>query len=193
MRTVTRRLAHPGRGRSGRTIEKAHDTLSLPAPSPATQPVVETGHSCGTTPAKERYRDLAPAAEGRRWALAGECQVTERGKRTVRRCAGLSNGEQGASRALKIAAFRAVCLTPVGDQVVHHGRVGQRRGVTQALEIALGNLAKDAPHDLARASLGQAGRELDHIGRRDRSDLLSDVGDKPRAKVPPWPRRRPSG
>ena len=39
-----------------------------------------------------------------------------------------------------------------------------------------GDLAQDAAHDLARARLGQRGRELQRVGRRDRADLLAHPG-----------------
>ena len=58
----------------------------------------------------------------------------------------------------------------VVDQVVDHGRVGERRGVAEVGEIVLGDLAQDAAHDLAGAGLRQARRELDEVGRGDRAD-----------------------
>ena len=45
----------------------------------------------------------------------------------------------------------------VADQVLDHRRIGQRGGVAQRAHLVLGDLAQNAPHDLARAGLGQAG------------------------------------
>ena len=48
----------------------------------------------------------------------------------------------------------ALFVLPVLDQILHHRRFGQGRGITQVGEIILGDLAQDAAHDLARARLG---------------------------------------
>ena len=64
------------------------------------------------------------------------------------------------------------------DEIVDHRRIGQRRGVAEVGEIVLGDLAQDAPHDLAGAGLRQAGRELDEVGLGDRADLLADPLDQ---------------
>src|SRR2546430_1114869 len=56
-------------------------------------------------------------------------------------------------------------VLPVVDEVVDHGRIGERRGVAQRAVIVLGDLAQDAAHDLAGARFRQARRELDEVGR----------------------------
>ena len=81
-----------------------------------------------------------------------------------------------------------VCLPrslvlPVVDQILDHRRVGKRRDVAQVRELVLRDLAQDAAHDLARARLGQARRELDQVGRGDGADLLPDVRDELLAQV----------
>ena len=58
------------------------------------------------------------------------------------------------------------------DQVVDHRRIGQRGRIAKRAEIVLGDLAEDAPHDLAGARLGEARRELDLVGARQRTDFL---------------------
>ena len=47
-------------------------------------------------------------------------------------------------------------ILTVVDQILHDGRVGERRGVAEIGKIVLGDLAQDAAHDLAGAGLGQA-------------------------------------
>ena len=42
---------------------------------------------------------------------------------------------------------------PAGDQVIDNGRIGQRARITNTACIVLGNLAQNAPHDLARTCL----------------------------------------
>src|SRR5688500_15078535 len=69
-------------------------------------------------------------------------------------------------------------IAPSLDQGVDQARVGERRRVAERPIIVLGDLAQDAPHDLARAGLGQAGGEMEMVGRRDRPDLLPDVEAK---------------
>ena len=64
------------------------------------------------------------------------------------------------------------------DQAVDHAGVGQRRGVTHVLQLVAGDLAQDAPHDLARAGLGQARRPLDQLRLGEAADLLADQGQQ---------------
>ena len=58
------------------------------------------------------------------------------------------------------------------DQV-HHGRVGQRRHITQA--SVFGHVAQEAAHDLARTGLRQFGDQHDLARFGDGTDLLGDV------------------
>ena len=67
-------------------------------------------------------------------------------------------------------------LLPRRHQLLHHRRIGQGRGVAERAEFVFGDLAQDAAHDLAGAGLGQAGRELDDVGRGDRADLACGHG-----------------
>src|SRR5689334_5455637 len=67
---------------------------------------------------------------------------------------------KGASRRITLKltqpAYRWLRPSSIFHQVVDHRRIGQGRGVAQAPELVLGDLAQDAAHDLARAGLGQA-------------------------------------
>ena len=40
-------------------------------------------------------------------------------------------------------------ILPIVDKLLDDGRIGQRRDVAEIAEIVLGDLAQDAPHDLA--------------------------------------------
>src|SRR5688572_7455513 len=51
-------------------------------------------------------------------------------------------------------------------------RVRQRRGIAEVPHVVLRDLAQDPPHDLAAPRLRQRRRELQHVGRGDRTDLL---------------------
>src|SRR5204862_2105837 len=57
-----------------------------------------------------------------------------------------------------------LAVLPVADEILDHGRAGQRRGVAEIAVLVFRNLAQDPAHDLARARLRQAGRELNEIG-----------------------------
>src|SRR5262245_42119409 len=74
-------------------------------------------------------------------------------------------------------------VLPILHQVIHHRRVGQRRGIAERAVFVLGDLAQDAAHDLAGAGLRQAGGELDEIRRGDRADLLAHPADQFLAQV----------
>src|SRR5262249_21376000 len=66
----------------------------------------------------------------------------------------------------------------VAAEVVDHRGIGERRGVAEIAVLVFGDLAQDSAHDLPRARLRQAGRELNEIGRGDRADLLAHPGDQ---------------
>jgi len=91
-------------------------------------------------------------------------------------------------------AMRCSAVLAVGDEVVDHGGVGEGGRITQGAELVFGDLAEDTPHDLAGAGLGQAGRELDEVGRGDRADLLAHpVATSCLAQLVGRRRRPPSG
>ena len=64
--------------------------------------------------------------------------------------------------------FFVLALEPRDD-----GGIGQRRRIAERL--ALGDVAQQPAHDLARARLRQIGGEQNLIRPRDRADLLDDV------------------
>ena len=64
------------------------------------------------------------------------------------------------------------------DQGVNHGRIGECRGITQVSQFAHRDLAYDAAHDLARASLWKGLGPLNMIRRGDRANFLSHLGDQ---------------
>ena len=69
-----------------------------------------------------------------------------------------------------------------GD-ILHHGRIQQRCGISQIFSLALCDLPQDAAHDLSAAGLGQSFHELDLIRLGDRSDDPADrEGDIPAGK-----------
>src|SRR5665647_315941 len=55
----------------------------------------------------------------------------------------------------------------------HHCRIRERGRVAEC--AALGDVAQEAAHDLARAGLGEIGAEDDVVGLRDCADLARDV------------------
>mmetsp|Transcript_1801 Transcript_1801/g.5446 ORF Transcript_1801/g.5446 Transcript_1801/m.5446 type:complete len:469 (+) Transcript_1801:145-1551(+) len=88
-----------------------------------------------------------------------------------------------ASGVMKLGAVVAAASHAVrGDELVHHRRVGERGGVAELVCSHLlargGDLAEDAPHDLARARLWQRWRPVDHIGRRECADLGAALHDE---------------
>ncbi len=102
------------------------------------------------------------------------------------RCGGAAGGDParvGIAPREKLARPYPLRFCRLLDEVVDHGGVGEGRGVAEAAELVLGDLAQDAAHDLAGARLGQAGRELDEVGRGDRADLLAHPGDELLAQV----------
>src|SRR5271169_5450368 len=81
------------------------------------------------------------------------------------------------------ASLRAFLVLPMGDEVVDHSGVGERRGVAETAGLVFGDLAQDAAHDFSRARLRQVRRKLDEIGRGDRSDLLAHPRGKFLAQI----------
>ena len=59
-------------------------------------------------------------------------------------------------------------------QLRDHSRIGQGGRVTEG--AALGDVAQEAAHDLARAGLGEVGREEDVVGTGEGADLRRDEG-----------------
>src|SRR6516162_5862117 len=74
-------------------------------------------------------------------------------------------------------------VLPVADEIVDHGRVGERRGVAEIAVLVFGDLAQNPAHDLSRARLRQTGSELNEIRRGNGADLLAHPGDQLLAQV----------
>src|SRR3954451_11261545 len=66
-----------------------------------------------------------------------------------------------------------LALLHLALELGHHVRVAQRRYVAELL--ALGDVAQQAAHDLARARLGQVVGPDDALGPRELADALGDV------------------
>src|SRR3989344_495231 len=64
------------------------------------------------------------------------------------------------------------------DQTVDHRRVGQSRGVAHVFQLVAGDLAQDAPHDLARTGLRQTGRPPNQLGLGEAANFLADQGQQ---------------
>src|SRR6266446_3056182 len=73
---------------------------------------------------------------------------------------------------------RLLAVHPVVDELVDDGGIGQGRHVAEGVVLVGGDLAQNAPHDLAGAGLRQAGRPLQQVGGGDRADLLPYPGDE---------------
>src|SRR5687767_3988587 len=68
-----------------------------------------------------------------------------------------------------------LAVAPALDQPVDQARIGEGRGIAEASEIVLRDLAQDAAHDLAAPGLGKPRREVDEVRAGDRADLGADV------------------
>src|SRR5438094_4311762 len=73
---------------------------------------------------------------------------------------------------------RLLAVHPVVDELLDDSGIGKGRHIAQGIVLVGGDLAQNAPHDLAGAGLGQTRRPLQHVGGGDRADLLSHPGHK---------------
>src|SRR5207302_629122 len=87
------------------------------------------------------------------------------------------------STALNTRLSVRLAVLPVADEILDHGRVCEGRGVAEIAVLVFRNLAQDPAHDLARARLRQAGRELNEIGRGDRPDFFAHPGNQFHAQL----------
>ena len=62
------------------------------------------------------------------------------------------------------------------DQGLDDAGVGEGGGVAEVVDVAFGDLAEDAAHDLAGAGLGQAGHHECALEGRDRAEALAHQG-----------------
>jgi hypothetical protein len=68
---------------------------------------------------------------------------------------------------------------PEFDESFDDIRVGDRRRVSELIDLAYRNLAEDATHDLAAPCFRQAGRPVDDVGGRERTNLLPHTPAQP--------------
>src|SRR5660398_229273 len=85
----------------------------------------------------------------------------------------------------RAAASHAAALRPALNvaaavlyQVLDHGRIGQGGDISQLIHFISGDLAENAPHDLAAPGLGQCRSPLDEVRSRNGSDLFADMLDQ---------------
>ena len=64
------------------------------------------------------------------------------------------------------------------NDLAHHGRIRQRRGVTQAVFLAAQDLAQNTAHDLTTAGLGEIFNDEDGLGGSKWSNRLADLHDE---------------
>ena len=77
---------------------------------------------------------------------------------------------RGGSGRLPLFLFVAGTIL---DKIVDHVRIGKGRRVAKIVDLVLGDLAQDAPHDLAGTRFREAGGELDDVRRGDRADVVT--------------------
>src|SRR4051812_27799880 len=75
-------------------------------------------------------------------------------------------------RSMSLVLF-LLALLDLALELVHHVRVAERRDVAELL--ALGDVAQQPAHDLARARLGQVVGPDDALGPRQLADALGHV------------------
>jgi len=64
------------------------------------------------------------------------------------------------------------------DDLINHRWVRKSRCVTELVLLAGQDLSQDSAHDLTTASLGQVWHNVDHLGRREWSNALTDLEDE---------------
>ena len=107
-------------------------------------------------------------------SLSNPASASDSDQMLVERCVA---GDQRAFELLVIKyqrrSERLIARMVRDGDLVDDGRVGQRGHVAQL--SFLRDVAQESPHDLARSSLWQLGRQDDLTGLRDRTDDLRHV------------------
>ena len=178
--------------------------------------------SCGETPVRPTAATTRPSSIGDPEAAGARARAdepaarpapTRRSPRSSRRgrtrraysraCrATTSPTSPGRSARRTVSAYgRLVVVLAVGDlalELRHDVRVAQRRDVAEL--AALGDVAQQAAHDLARARLGKVVGPDDALGPRELADplrdVLADLGDEsslPSRSPSSVTKRRPTG
>src|SRR3954451_23396676 len=81
---------------------------------------------------------------------------------------GATNGRATATAGARLAVALRVALLDLALELLHHVRVAQRGHVAEL--AALGDVAQQPAHDLARARLGQVVGPDDALGPRELAD-----------------------
>src|SRR5262245_47767126 len=86
--------------------------------------------------------------------------------------------ETSPSRNVNVPGGRGILLDAravVLDELLYDVRLGAGREVAEAFVLPRRDLAQDPSHDLPAPRLGEAGRDLHDVGRRERADDLADL------------------
>ena len=77
--------------------------------------------------------------------------------------------------------LRRLTSPAIGDQIVDHGRIGQRRGIAERAEFVLGDLAQDATPDVIQFAPGlpktRSGKIMRRILRKIAENEFGALGD----------------
>jgi phosphoribosylanthranilate isomerase len=87
-------------------------------------------------------------------------------------------GRVGWNPTPRSVADGAVGLLTPADQGLDDVRIGEGGGVADLIDLVFGDLAQNAAHDFAGASLGQCRGELDFVRSGDGPDFLADMKDE---------------
>src|ERR1700730_7328691 len=69
-----------------------------------------------------------------------------------------------------------LAVHPIIDELVDDSRLGEGCHIAEGVVLVGGDLAQNAPHDLAGAGLGHSGAPLQQVGGANRADLLPHPG-----------------
>ncbi len=122
------------------------------SPSPAAPLAIGSWAVAAATPkaSSDARRRITPTASSHAVRRFGELQAAPR---AARRFGELQAAPRAARRIGELQAARRAALFVGLLQLREHGVVFERRGVAHGL-LARGDVAQQAPHDLARAGLG---------------------------------------
>src|SRR5262245_11923242 len=152
--------------------------ISIELKSPCTFQLAECGPNRPGSPLGDS-KSTPPRARPVRlstWLSMWRRMVSMDGVASLKRRAARETGYGSLNRRLS-PLQRAVCsrlfVQPAVDQALHHAGIGKRGGIAEVFQLIAGDLAQDAPHDLARAGLRQRGRPLDQLRLGETADLLA--------------------
>src|SRR5512141_1279399 len=76
---------------------------------------------------------------------------------------------------IRQARCHEILHQPLLHKRLHDRRIGKCRGIAELVYLAVRDLPEDTAHDLAAPRLREAGRELQLVGRGDRTDDRTDM------------------